>query len=145
LKQTKVSIAKEYCEAIHKKHGLVTQELIIEYDKKHGKKLLTWNDQEAAAKFRIDEAAEWIAKIALEGQEGRAKRAYYNAIKTTETGSIRAYFAVEDIAMDEELYTSALAIYLAQATGLNEQFSHLKEARRVAQFIDREIKEPVTA
>lgn len=136
MKKSKAKIAKEYCQAIYDEHGHITQELLVAYDKRHGKKLLTWDDKEAAQKFRIEEAAEWIANIALERQAGRSKRAYYNTVKVTESGTIRAYFPVEDIAADPQMYDSACQLFLSQIEGLTRQYSYLKEAGIIANAVE---------
>ena len=142
MKKSKVSIAKEYCQRIYDKHGLINQELLVAYDKSHGKKLLTWDDATAAKKFRIEEAAEWIAKIAMDAQDRKGQRLYHNATKITETGATRAYFPVEDIVTDTQMYESARAVYFSQIEGLNRTYSYLEEARILASAVEK-IKEPV--
>jgi len=127
-----MSVAKQYCQAIYDEHGHITQDLLVAYDERHGKQLLTWNDKEAARKFRIDEAGEWIAKIALDRQEGKARRVYVNAVKN----NVRAYFPVEDIVANDQAYNSACRIFLSQIEGLTRQYSYLEEARAVAETVE---------
>ena len=132
----KTQLAKDYCAKIYAKHNYVTQALLVEYDRTHGKQLLTWDDKKAAERYRLDEAAEIIAALALERLAGKTKRAYYNAVKVTESGVMRAYYPVEDIVADEQMYESARAIFIAQINGLTRQFSYLEEARQLAEYVE---------
>lgn len=77
--------------------GAVTAEQLVEWDATHGRRLFTWDDEEAASEWRLQEARFFLNRFRRQF-EGMRVRAFIHVREDAEAGIDRdAYYTVETI------------------------------------------------
>lgn len=135
--------AKQRLESIRKKNGGTLQPATVLDDAINPKSPLheffTWDDTEAAARYRLIEAGKLIVRVRLEieprnDHEVRMSVQMYEA--TGQESGERTYRHIADIANNEEYYAEVLATAKKELQSFQHRYQMLKELRGLFEQIN---------
>lgn len=128
----KSSVVSQELRVILKRDGVLTPQAVVEVASDaasplHG--LFEWDDEVAAVQYRVYQARQIIShqKITINDREVKE---FYN-LQITEGARETAYFSVEQVLSNEELYNRALGNAVSELETWREKYESLRELKGV--------------
>ena len=123
-----------------KNNGLLPAKAVVEWARKNPRselhKRFTWDDTEAAEKFRLWEARSIIARVTIEPRENVEVRAWVN-LPSDRVGDEPAYRATVRVMSDADMRAELLASVKVELGRLRNKHADLTELASVWHEIDR--------
>jgi len=116
--------------------GAVTTEQLVEWDAKHGRRLFCWDDAEAGAQYRLQQAV-WFLNRFRARFEGMRVRAFIHLRENVEGGIDRdAYYTVATISENPAMREQVVQDITRRMTSLAGELKmwRLDEAERAGLF-----------
>ena len=141
----KTEVLISVLESLRDEAGLIREQAVVEYAQPEDSPLhsqFEWNDGEAAASFRLLQAAELIHKVhvKVENKSGQLVpvRAFVSLASDRLAGG--GYRAIGDVLSDQVLHAELLKTALAELNNLQRRFNDLQELSPVFKAVTRAIK-----
>lgn len=140
---TENGIAREL-ELIAKKYrGVLPAEAVVDWARTHTQSELhaqfTWDDGEAAEKWRLHQARNIILKVTIELPKGGETRAWVN-LPSDRTSEAPVYRPIVRVMTDTDMRQELLESVKAELGRMREKHSHLTELASVWTAIDGAIR-----
>ncbi len=134
-----IGIEKELQHIAKGFRGVLPAEAVVEWARTHPKSELhsrfTWDDGEAAEKWRLHQARNIILQVKIELPKGGETRAWVN-LPSDRTSDAPVYRPIVRVMTDTDMRQELLESVKAELGRLREKFSHLTELASVWTAID---------
>ncbi|MES2634002.1 MAG: hypothetical protein V4669_13595 [Pseudomonadota bacterium] len=132
--------AGERLDALRKKAGGLTPEVVVDDASREGSVLHTyfeWDDSAAARKYRLDQASYLLRSVTVEISEGDAPSTFRAFVPVQKRTGERIYESTAMALSDAEYRKQVLAQAHAELGAVARKWRELKELSEVVQAIDR--------
>ncbi len=139
LKRSQAKIIERELTAIERKHGVITAKLVVkaaENPRSPLHKRFTWNDGEAAAKYREWEARMLIASVRVSYMAGDRDAITVRAFLNVATEDDQNYYGTARVMSDTELRSALLEEAQAELHRFKEKYGLLRELAAVFSAIE---------
>ena len=118
---------------------LIQAEDLVEWDRTHGKKLFTWDDEQAGEAWRVYQARLFLNTVRLK-LDGLRVRAFIN-IPEDGHGQARGYWRAEDIGKNESARAIIIADLIHRAANLGKEIRFWKLTPKEREAVFAKLKE----
>lgn len=111
------------------KNGSLTPRKVVDEARNESSPLhdyFDWDDSSAGEKYRLWQARQLIASVRVEFH-GKEQNGYFNARVTVEDEKDRAYFSIDKVASDEEIYKDVLRSAIIELEYWKKKYQNIKE------------------
>lgn len=119
-----------------KRRGHVTAEELVEWDRRHGRRLFNWEDPEAAEEWRKQQARLFLNRFRQQF-DGMRVRAFIHVKEDADKGVERdAYYTIETIAQHRGMREQVIGDVTRRITSLSSELAmwRLSDAEQEALF-----------